>query len=64
MSITIEVRDGRGKTMSAEKCQVTGLICVNMEGGEEEAEFLVDPKDPDALAWLKKVFGTQLSFIL
>lgn len=59
----IEIRDGRGRTTSAEKCQVTGMICIKMEGGEE-AEFLVDPKDPDALAWLKKVFGTQLSFIL
>lgn len=59
----IEVRDGRGKTVSAEKCRLTGLVRVKMEDGEE-AEFLVDHKDPDALAWLKKVFGAQLDFII
>lgn len=63
MSMTIEVRDGYGRSTSAEKCQLTGLIRVKMEG-VEEAEFLVDPKDPDASAWLKKVFGTQLDFII
>ena len=63
MSMTIEVRDGYGRSTSAEKCRLTGLVRVKMEG-REEAEFLVDPKDPDAFAWLKKVFGTQLDFII
>jgi len=63
MSMTIEVHDGYGRSASAEKCQLTGWVRVKMEGVEEE-EFLLNPKDPDASAWLKKVFGTQLDFII
>ncbi len=58
---TIEVRDGRGNVTSAEKCLFTGNVIVTMPNSKP---FMIDPKDPDAISWLTRVFGKQLDFIL
>jgi len=61
MSVTIEVRDRRGDAVSAVLCPVTNNVVVTLP---DSKPFYVDPKDPEALAWLKVVFGSQLDFII
>jgi len=59
MSVTIEVRDGFGDSVSATVDPLTGFILVDLQ----DEEFYLDPKDPKAVAWLKKVFGDKLDFL-
>ena len=60
MSVTIEVRDGRGEVVTATVDPLTGFIFVDISG--ITYDFL-DPRDPDAVVWLKKVFGDKLDFL-
>jgi hypothetical protein len=61
MGTTIEIRDSRGDSVTATRCLVTGYISVTLPNSEP---FLVDPADQDGMAWLKRVFGAQLEYIL
>ena len=59
--MTIEVRDSQGRCITAEKCLLGGLIAVTMP---DSKPIMVDPQDPDTLAWLKIVFTDKLEYIL
>ncbi len=59
MSVTIEVRDGFGDSVSATVDPLTGFILVDLQ----DEEFYLDPKDPKSVAWLKKVFSDKLDFL-
>jgi len=61
MSVTIEIRDRQGGAISAAICPLTNQINVTLPDSQP---FNVDPNDPDARAWLKKVFGSQLELLL
>lgn len=61
MSVTIEVWDSYGRSISAVVDPVTNYISVTMPNSEP---FLVDPEDSEGMAWLKRVFGDQLNFLI
>jgi hypothetical protein len=46
--------------VSATVDPLTEFIFVDIQDVEE---FYLDPKDPEAVAWLKKVFGDKLDFL-
>lgn len=59
--VTIEAVGRYGDSVSASLCPVTSYIVVTMP---DSNPFLVDPEDQDGMAWLKKVFGSQLDILL
>lgn len=60
MSVTIEVRDRHGDAISAVVCPITKLVIVTLP---DSKPIYVEPDDPDAMAWLKKVFGSKVEYL-
>jgi hypothetical protein len=61
MSVTIEVRDYRGASVTATVDLLTRFIFVDVQDVEE---FYLNPDDPKAVEWLKKVFGDKVNYII
>ncbi len=58
--VTIQIYDRHGDTISAVKDPLMNQILVTLPDSEP---FWVDPNDPDAMAWLKKVFGEKVNYL-
>lgn len=58
MSITVEVTDQHGGFIRSTRNKITGWIDVRIHNGKtgEDNSMLVDPHDPEVVAWLKEVY--------
>lgn len=61
MSLVIEAIGNRGRSITASICPITNDVIVVLPGAPPK---LVDPDDPNILAMLKNIFGSQIDLLL